>query len=540
MKITSELRVHMAQKHGVATDASDDDVKTAVLEKFASGALSIEQLAELGSGEKPASNEDRLDRVVNAISERVEKSLDAKMDKMVAKAHQLSGNDGAALDDYDIAQNLPPGNPDPEVVLRAAAQHSEKNENIRVKKVSERYSNTKSALTYRNDRRGREGKPVMYLERGVEKGLDTLSEVEWAKTGAWMLLQMKKAGLKRTPLGLEEIPWNHPFFQHCSELCKETAHEDVFVGPMGSLDDDSQLFGRRKFSDYDIKTVLDESGGSGGGNAVPEFFDAALIVTPLLHGELLPYVNIIRVAKGGASDGASFGTSTFVSTASGSAVAEFGTDSFVSAFDTTFFPMTTAITFGLDFLSDAVASFAQQVAAQIGQEHLRWWDEQIAIGDGTTEPQGVFVATNTTVSGITNTFSSFTYDDILEIIFTINKQHRMKDGGRATRLIMNEPQYKEFLQILVNSEANHPTFGVRASLEYELAGWPVSIESNIANGNVGLCNLRGYRAYFRQGLQFQVITAGKTLALDNEQLLMARGRYGGQLELSGYMAELTA
>ena len=73
-----------------------------------------------------------------------------------------------------------------------------------------------------------------------------------------------------------------------------------------------------------------------------------------------------------------------------------------------------------------------------------------------------------------------------------------------------------------------------------IAGYPVSVEGNISNGNLGLCNLKGYRLYRRQGLQFQVETGGKTLMLDNEQLLLARARYGGSLTLSGYMAELTS
>ena len=522
MKITAALRSYMTEKHGMAVDASDDVVAVTVGEALAADKLTLDKLTELSV--QPKSAEERLaDMVGNAVNRAVATAME--------KANPVDFT--STVDDtFNVQDNLPDNQPDPNDVLKAAADASAKGGHLRVKKSSERYSGTKTVLKYDSaDKWGRVGNDVRFLENGREKTVDDLSQQEWAKMTAWLLHSFSKAGLKDVYANMQP-----GMKEHLDGLVKEVAHEDTFVGPW---DDADIRGGHYKLSDFQRKTVLDESAASGGGNAVPEWFDTAIIRTPLLHGELFPYVDVIPVARGGAADSASIGTPTFVSTASGTTVSEFSTTGFVAAFDTSFFPMTCAITFGLDFLSDAVPNFAQLVADQIGQEHLRWLDEQIAIGDGTTEPQGIFVGSNTAVSGITNTFSTMTYNDILEILFTINKAHRLAFGGQNTRLVMNDAQYKELLQISVNSEANHPTFGVNAAKEYMLAGYPVSVEGNISNSNIALCNLKGYRLYRRQGLQFQVETGGKTLMLDNEQLLLARARYGGALTLAGYCAEFT-
>jgi hypothetical protein len=55
-----------------------------------------------------------------------------------------------------------------------------------------------------------------------------------------------------------------------------------------------------------------------------------------------------------------------------------------------------------------------------------------------------------------------------------------------------------------------------------------------------MCNLRGYRMYQRQGLEFVEDMTGRTSRLANTKLVLGRMRWGGSLTLSGYCAELTA
>ena len=47
-------------------------------------------------------------------------------------------------------------------------------------------------------------------------------------------------------------------------------------------------------------------------------------------------------------------------------------------------------------------------------------------------------------------------------------------------------------------------------------------------------NLEHYRMYRRQGLQVRVETAGRTLALGNQKIIIVRARFGGQMELATY------
>ena len=422
--------------------------------------------------------------------------------------------------------------PSAEEVLLGAAQLSAKEHSVvRVKTPSESFSSTKTAVVYEKNQDTmtgqmgeRKGQPIKYYLNesgrpgaGEYKSVDHLSEAEWAKCGAWLKYQFCLAK------GIPTSQMN----EHDRNLLQETVHEDKWVGA------DSKSVYATKLNDYGVKTVLDDS-TSGGENAVPEFFDTNLIVTPLLHSEVFPHVEVVPVARGGAADGASHGTVTPVSTAEGTGITEFSTSSFISAFDTSFFPVSFALTFGKDFLQDAVVNFAQSVMNQIGARHLQWLDDQIINGDGTTEPQGLANASLTSAPTGTNTHQTYDFSDLLNLVFCVDKPHRNAFGGGAFRLIMNDTQYKEFRNEVTGVTGDdRPLFGMDL-FNYNLSTVPVSIENNIANGTAYACNLRGYRLYRRQGLEFQRSTEGQTLLLSNEELMMARARWGGQITLPAY------
>lgn len=390
----------------------------------------------------------------------------------------------------------------------------------RVKKASESYSHTKSTLCYTHDVPNhplkRAGNPVVYFKgndldptMSVPTTIDAPSQAEYAKIGAWVKWQARKEG---APVRMNE---------HEMQLVKEVAHEDRFVG---------DGFGSRKFTEFETKAVLDDS-SSGGQEAVPEYFDYAIITTPLLHGELAPYVTQIPVARGSSADGFSIGTPTFVSTASGSAVTPFTTTGFVTAFDTNFYPASCGFEIGLDFEEDAVPNFGQAVVNQIGQEAMRWLDEQIAIGDGTTEPQGIFTATGTAVSATNGTSGAVTYNDTLNMVFAMNKAARAALGGNRVRFVGNDTNYKFFMQIATGVTGDtRPIFGM-AIKDYMLGQYPYSVQNNVTTGDVAFCNLAAYRLYRRQGIKFVYEDRGSTLTLANKRLIFARMRYGGKLTL---------
>jgi HK97 family phage major capsid protein len=199
---------------------------------------------------------------------------------------------------------------------------------------------------------------------------------------------------------------------------------------------------------------------------------------------------------------------------------------------------------GIDFESDATPNYMANVIAQIGDESLRWLDEQIAIGDGTTEPQGLFVGTTTAVGTVSShTAGSMSYADIVQLAFGIDKAHRNAFGGSFTRFVMKDSQYKQLWQVAtgVTGDARpvfaNPTFQWKS---YQLGDYPVSVQNNITTGNLALVNLRGYRMYRRQGISFLQEESGRTLRLLHERMLMARMRWGGQMTLAGYVGEMTA
>lgn len=400
--------------------------------------------------------------------------------------------------------------------------------NIRVVKASESYTHVKTAVCYTDEHPNhpnrKRGMPVQFYEgeAGIPKGIDTLSQREYALIGAYAKHQARKAGL--------DVRLN----EHEEQLVKELVHEHTFTGAVNK----NFLFGRKP-SDFETKTILD-SATSGGNEAVPEFFDNAIITTPQLYGELFPYVNVIPMSRGSSVDGFSMGNPTFVSTAEGSAVSPFTTTSYIAAFDTTIFPATCAIELGLDWESDAVANFGATLMAVIGQSAMKWLDEQIAIGDGTTEPQGILTATGTAVASANGTDGPLTYNDALALAFGLTKPARNAFGGNRVRYVMNDANYKHFMAIVTGVTGDtRPIFGMNFK-DYMLGDYPVSVQNDITVSDIAFCNLAAYRMYRRQGLEFVMDETGRTNRLANTKLVMARMRWGGQLALpTFYCAQMT-
>lgn len=532
MKLTEALKKYAEQSLGVEAGSEDVAYTEAITKALVGGDLSAEKYAELSAdqtktkreefvsgimGEMSKSQDALVAKLVGALSpQQEEKQVDESADAMRIAAEEAVKKYQASLADTGDA-----------ATAKGMLQDEGKQDaNIRVKKASERYSQTKTAVTW--EKGLNRGQPARHLVDSVSKGYDEPSQAEYAKCGAiakWkMIAAARKAGI--------DITLN----EHEKQLVAEAVNEDTWVGPLSN----GGYGGSRRFSDMEVKTVLDETGGSVGAEAVPEYFDDAIIATPLLHGELFPLVNVISVPRGSSADGFSIGTPTFVSTASGSAVSPFSTTSFVAAFDTTFYPATCAIEFGRDFISDATPQFGQAVIAQIGQEALRWLDEQIAVGDGTTEPQGIFTASGTAVSSVGGTTASMVYNDAVNLAFGIDKAHRNAFGGNRTVYVMSDNQYKLLMEIATGVTGDtRPIFGMNLK-DYRLGDYDVKIQNNISGGSLALANLGGYRMYRRQGLQFETEEGGRTLILANKRLVCARMRWGGQSTLpSGYIAQMT-
>lgn len=531
MKVTQKLREYMLA-HGVAADASEDELKSAVASALVSGKLDTKTLDELTAEADPKA------KIAALVSEAVDAKLaplNATLEKLVSLASKPEPKQETKA---PAKPEKTPDDQNPADVFQKAALAAEKTDpNLRVKAASEWYDGTKSGCVWQKEQDKGEyqaGKPAFIWEGSGFGGahpryIDNPSQKELAKMAAFL----------KWKIGQDIPELRRPLNDHETDLLNEAVHKDRWIGDLGK-----SYLGRRQLKEFETKAVLDESGASQGDQAVPEYFDDAIIRTPLLHGELFPYVEVVNVPRGSSADGFTIGTPTFVSTASGSAITPFSTTAFVTAFDTTFYPASCGFEWGLDFESDATPGFVQAVVDQIGEESKRWLDEQIAVGDGTTEPQGIFTASGTAVSpDSSHTFSSLTYADIVTLAFGIGKAARNAFGGSFTRFVMNDAQYKELWQIATGVTGDtrpvfaNPTFQWKS---YMLGDYPVSVQANISNGNLALCNLRGYRMYRRAGLSFVMDETGRTSRLANTKLLLARMRWGGKITLaSTYIAEMT-
>ena len=372
--------------------------------------------------------------------------------------------------------------------------------NVRLKKPSERYSTTKSV-----GKHVRTGLPVKN-ERGRDCELP--SELETAKAGVLFKKIAQRSGL---PVSLNE---------HETSLWEETLEDDW----CGKLDSEYQtgIPGSR------VKTLLNDS-LSGGAEVTPEFFDEAIVTFPLLHSELLPKIDLQDVPRGRNVEAASIGNPTATwGVPDGTAITPFDTASLIAAIDTTIFPVSVAVEIGRDFLSDAAVDVGRILLEVIGQRMLSELDRVIVLGNGTTEPQGIFNASGLTDIGNPAGGDGAVpqVDDYEALLFSVPKQYRQAMLRPA--FFANDVTYRRARGIPVGGSDERRVFGMTHS-DYMLLDHPFLINNSLGNAYAGYGCLAKYRLYRRQAQQIQFTSEGRELALANKTLLVVRGRFGGKV-----------
>ena len=318
---------------------------------------------------------------------------------------------------------------------------------------------------------------------------------------------------------------------HDRQLVKYAMHETPWTGII-KQDTGGIKVDNRKLSDFEVKALIDDA-TSGGLEAAPIAFDDAVILTPLLHGELFPLVNTINISRGRRVEGASIGNPTFASVAEGTALTVFDTSSFVSAFDTTIFNAVGGMEIGLDLEEDSPVNLGALVSQAYGEQALKWLDDQIANGDGTTEPQGVVSASGIgTVASANGTTGPPKVDDYEGLLFGVAKQFRNPADRERSVFIGTETAYQRARAIAVGSSDVRRVFGMDHE-DYRLLGHAYKVNEGMTNTKVAFANLRHYRMYRRLGLNIRVESGGKELATKNLSLIVVRMRYGGQMEQGG-------
>ncbi|MGE0607129.1 MAG: phage major capsid protein [Pirellulales bacterium] len=344
------------------------------------------------------------------------------------------------------------------------------------------------------------------------------AESDYAKIGAFVKQRAFRAGL------------GNDFPQNERDLLAEMVERDAWVGQIGNE------WGRH--TGARVKALLGDSGGASGGvNLIPAVFDDAAITFPLLHSELLPYVDLRDVPKGSSIEGASIQNPTLAwGTSEGTALTVFNTASMVAAVNTSIFAVVCGVEMGREFLSDAAVDVGKTVAQLIGERLKEELDDVICNGNGADRPLGLFNSSGTSII-VQQSPSPTGWDvkDVEALLFGIGKQYRANKGP-SVRWVMNDTTYRRIRSLAISSSDQRRLFGMTHE-DYVLFGRPVSIQNDISNRDVAFVDLSKYRLYRRLGGELRFSDQGQTLMLKNTALITFRGRYGGRLTDGAAMAE---
>lgn len=438
-----------------------------------------------------------------------------QVDKMVADAYAKQGGGGRTPSKYT-----------PEMVFADDAR-------IDVKSIADRFSATNGkAAHYPEFTRvkgssspGRHlfaGQPASIFGRALEHPSDRQKAVA-AAFFKWSLYKHHSPS---------EIPGWAQFTKADAELVKYAMHEEAWSGYLSDRAGSRTRINRRKLNDYERKTLLDDT-ISGGIEVAPVAFDDAIILFPVLYGELFPYVNVVNVARGRRMHGASMQNPTWTSgIAEGTSIQPFNTSSFVAPFDTPIYPAVGAMELGQDWEEDSPVDLGASIIENYGLKALEYLDRVIAVGDGLIEPQGIFNASGTQGVGSNNSAAGpMAVSDLEGLMFGVQKQFRT-EAGAIPLYIMNDTQYRRVRSIQVGPADERRVFGMDHG-EYVALNRPVKVNNFIPDGYLAYCNMRRYRMYRRLGMTVRIETAGRSLAISNTKLIVLRMRWGGKLELGG-------
>lgn len=544
MKLTKALKGWLIANAGVAKDADDATFKDAVSTALMDGSLTADKLVEL-TEEKEDKEASTLEKLLGTIVENQTKTNE-RLDKIEAgresKSDESDDDDKGTKDAKPkLSKDAPRVDGDDDSKSTSSTfdkmfsegnhYHDADEPLIRVRGVDEKYDTTKKSMVF-PEKTAAGAKHYLAGQRVFEGGtegrryIDEPSEFERAVCGAYFKWQVNISQRGRVPANMRMTDHDKDLIQHA--LVK-MPWGGVINGE-GAEDTNSIGVNNRYLRDHEIKAILDDA-SSGGLELAPIAFDDAIITTPLLTGEVFPFVNVVNVTRGRRMEGGSIGNPTLSSGgADGTAIPLFNTASFISAFDTNIHVVNGSIEIGLDFLSDSPIDVADVVVQRYGQVLLNWLDEQCVLGDGTTEPEGVNVASGTvSVNADNGAGGPPTVGDYESLLFGVAKQY--KNGFQKTRIrfTANETSYQRARSIAVGTTDARRVFGMSHE-DYMLLGHPYSINGSIGNRAINFCNYGRYRMYRRLGATFKTTTEGKELTRANQMLITIRARFGGQLE----------
>lgn len=536
MKITGALVKHLVElgldkKH---LDAPvDAEVAAFATQCMLADKLSVEKLGELTVAVEKSLAESAIDAAIEARLKSFAPDLIKQFSDMLAAQKPAAQAAGQTVETK--AADLGKAG---ELFAGAGTDGAKADEGVdaRVKSAVERYSHNRTALLY--SKSISEANRYNYGSSQVRFGqdqtpIDEPSQRDKAVAGAWFkhLLNRSCRAAGRT------VPKHYIMTDHDKSLVQWAVHNSEFIGPVGATSIDSDFavahLNREKAVGGLVQKALLDDNTSGGLEAVPIEFDNQVIMTALLNGELFPLVNWQTVNRR-RQEGYSMGEFTFATTAEGTAITPFSTTSFIAAFDTTIYPIVGAVEVGLDFLGDAPTDIASQIQQRYGDGFLKKMDGLIATGSGTGEMTGLFTTAGLTDVAASGASLPYATADLEGLLFGVSKPYREEAGrgpGSKAIYLSNETVYRRSKAIPWSTETNLRVQGMTHE-DFMTLNHPHKINETITSAKMGFFCMNRFKGYRRAGFEVRVESGGATLAYKNQESIIVRARYGGQLSLS--------
>jgi len=527
VRITDALKSKLIELNLIEKDADDSAIETAATDAIMTEKLAIAELKELQKDPDGDNGSKMIRLLEKLVDQRSTPAVPPASKDSPVDSNAVNGNEKDTLPSWAKDGGLDSVMGKFNTTLGSAEEKT--GFHVDVKKVKDMYSDAKEAPQYPSTTKTGQSHPfagqsVFEFTDAGKRQVSGTSELEKAVNGAYLKLTAN--------MQMKNVPRAMRLTDHDKELLKYAMNEMKWGGVLrGSCDSDpgSIAVKNRRLTGMEVKTVIDDI-ATGGLEIAPISFDDQVITIPLLFGELAPFVNMVPITRGRRIESATLGNMSLTSAGSvvdDTAIPLFATAGFISAFDTTIHVVHGAIEIGLDLMSDSPIDIAGHVTTKYGELLLAWLDEQIAIGDGVVEPEGIMVAAGTTAvsfGGVAATLGGYEAQ-----LFGVPKRYKQGFDRSRLRFAANETTYSRARGIPVGAADARRLYGMNEE-NYSIFDHGFSIVDTMTNLQGFFANLARYRMYRRLGLTMNMTMEGRELTLRNKMLITSRARYGGRLE----------
>jgi len=285
------------------------------------------------------------------------------------------------------------------------------------------------------------------------------------------------------------------------------------------------------------KTIINDA-TSGGDTTVPVDLDSIAVITPLVNGELYPFITRRSTNRDSVRTHSVTTPSVIWGTAEGSQISLLDTDDFFAEIDADVEKMSIACTWGIDLESDSALDIGGTVAEVLGDRVREQLDYVICLGNGTTQPEGFLTASGTTsVSCAGGAGAAPSVTDTENLAKAINKALRTPDSV----YVMNDTSYWRYRGVAIGATDTRRVFGMATSghSSYRLIDFPVRINNSITNPVHAFIALKRYVVWERSGMEIVIESGGKELRRKSERMLVLRKRLAGKLLIPSACAKIT-